>query len=284
MFSLALAITVALSGAPDKPDRGWFFYEEPPKKEKKKLKPQKQKVLKPITKQTKTKEKDNKGRSPGKGFRFPVRPDAPPVVKEFLLNPNEKTAKAFLEWQAKYFNHLRTIGYSLREAYLKYGPQIYNVAGYPETPLFADLYNSRKNFFFARILRKFKNKLGFIFFYKEGCSYCEVEKRNVLTLYELGLSIRGVSSDKIDSKLPFKNVVAPQLFDVYGIRSVPTLIAVFEKDNGDIKTAVVGRGLTPLDQIERNTLMFLASINEFKLKDFNPNYKGFFGEPVDVRK
>jgi len=271
MFTLvALAAATVTLTNPDKPDKGWFFYEEPPKK----VKEEKKRKREPVKPKKKTVNREKKE------FEFPVRPDAPKPVKEFLLHPNEKTAKAFLEWQQRYFNHLRKIGFVLREAYLKYGPEIYNVVGYPETVQFADMYNARKDIFFAQILRKFKNKLGFIFFYKEGCPYCEVEKKVVLYLHSLGLSIRGVSYNKIDKKLPFKNVVAPQLLDRFGIRSVPSVIAVFEKENGEVKTAVVGRGLTPLDQIERNTLMFLSSIGELQAKDFNPNYHGFFGEPV----
>ena len=271
MFALiALTVATATLASPDKPDKGWFFYEEPPKKVKKEKK-KKGEPVKP-KKRTASKEK--------KKFEFPVRPDAPEPVKEFLLNPNEETAKDFLEWQQKYFNHLRKIGFVLREAYLKYGPEIYNVVGYPETVQFADMYNARKDAFFARVLRRFEDKLGFIFFYKERCHYCEAEKKVVLYLYSLGLSIRGVSYNKIDKKLPFKSVVSPQIFDKFNVRSVPSLIAVFEKENGEVKTAVVGRGLTPLDQIERNTLMFLSSIGELQAKDFNPNYQGFFGEPV----
>jgi conjugal transfer pilus assembly protein TraF len=272
---LALVVTATANTVKDKPDKGWFFYEEPPKKEKKEKKKKTVKI--PVVK---PKEKKEENKEKKKDFQFPVRPEAPEPVKEFLLNPSEQTAKAFLEWQSKYLNHLRKIGFSLREAYLKYGTQIYNVAGYPETPQFADLYNAKKDYFFAQTIKKFKDKLGYIFFYEKGCPYCEAEKRIVIYLHNLGISIRGVSLNEIDKNLPFKSVVSVELFKRYSIQSVPTLLVVFEKDNGEVKTAVVGRGLTPLDQIERNTLMFLSVIGELKLKDFNPNYNGFFGKPI----
>lgn len=280
VFSLLISVSTF---ATDKPDRGWFFYEEPEKPEKEKVvkkvekkvvKPKKEKkekpkkVEKPKPKQPQQqvvkKKKENK-------FVFPVRPDAPQPVKEFLLNPNRETAEKFLAWQYQYFQHLQKIGFALREAYLAKGPQVYPIRGYPESELASKMYftDYRKKLI-SKAIKKLKNRFGLIVFYAGRCRVCQQELPILLGLKQTyGITMRAVNVDGNMIDLPIKQVYNPNLAKKYGISRVPTVVAVLEKKDGTIKQSVVGVGLMTADTILSMITQFLILEGEIKGSELN---------------
>jgi len=275
IFILILILVFSTSWASvfDKPERGEMWYELPKKEEKKETKkPKKKELKKPKIEKTKAKPKKPKEDK----FEFPVRPETPHIIANFLKEPTEENAKEYLKWQAQYFNHLRKIGFVLQNAYKKYGPEAYNVVGYPETILLAEKYKSNglRDKKYREIIASLKDRLGFIFFYKSTCPFCRDAVPIILYLHQkYGLSIRGVAYDKLLTGLPFKSVVNPHLFIKYQIKQTPSLVAVLEKKDGTIVQGFVGVGYIPADQIEQNILYFLYANGEIKPKDINPNYQ-----------
>ncbi|MBI3592363.1 MAG: conjugal transfer protein TraF [Nitrospirae bacterium] len=185
----------------DKPVRGWLWYEDPEQQQT--IKPQPA-PPKEEPKQSEP-EKAAKKTEPKKDFEFPVKEDAPLVMKKWLKEPTEENAKEFLAWQYKYMEHLKKIGYSLRNAYIRYGDEIYPIAGYPESPLASVYYNNIKDDIYKSLMNKASGKLGLIYFYSKSCPNCRHQKDIVYHLMsKYNLSIRGVAVDgDIDTELPF---------------------------------------------------------------------------------
>ncbi len=277
-IALCIGFTYSFASVFERPERGEMWYELPKKEEKKKKKVKKAISKKPPKKKTFKKKKLVKKKKQNK-YEFPIKEGTPPVIAAFLKNPNEENAKEFLKWQAWYFNHIRKIGFTLQQTYRKYGPQIYNVVGYPENIIFANEYknNGLEVEQYREIISQFKGRLGFIFFYKSTCPFCK-EFLPIVSYLKLkyGLSIRGVAYDSVIEGLPFKSVVNPQLFYKYGIKQIPSLVAVLQKKDGSVVQGFVGVGYVPEDQIEQNILYFLYANGELQPKDINANYKYIF--------
>ncbi|ACO05000.1 hypothetical protein PERMA_A0033 (plasmid) [Persephonella marina EX-H1] len=266
----------------DKPDKGWFFYEDPEKPKKETVKKVEKKIEKP---KEKKKEKPKKVEKPKPKpqpqqvvkkkkedkFVFPVRPDAPQPVKEFLLNPNRETAEKFLAWQYQYFQHLQKIGFALREAYLAKGPQVYPIRGYPESELASKLYfNDYRKHLIAKAIKRLKNRFGLIIFYSGKCKVCQQELPILLGLRQIyGITMRAVNVDGNMIDLPIKQVYNPQLAKQYGITRVPTVVAVLEKKDGTVKQSVVGVGLMTADTILSMITQFLILEGEIKGSELN---------------
>ncbi|GAB5047540.1 conjugal transfer protein TraF [Thermodesulfovibrio sp. TK110] len=243
----------------DKPQRGWFFYEDPALKQEQETKRE--------TKQEKTEQKKKKD------FEFPVVENAPEPVKQFLLNPNEDTARAYLLWQYKYFEHLKKLGYTLRDAYIKFGSEVYPIAGYSENPAASLAFLSAREKAIEKILLSARDKIGIIYFYKYGCPECKLQK-NVLRIIseKYHIPIRAVSVDgQQDPDLPFPSTYNPSLFEKYNITAVPTLLAVIHH-NGQTQIAGLGVGFTSLDLIEQQLIGMLIQAEIIKEKDLNPRY------------
>lgn len=250
LICLLAALFITLY-AGEKSERGYFFGEEPPKPTVEDNKT----VPAPIQKE-KPKEKKTENE-----WEFPVRPDAPEWAKPLLKNPSKENAEAYLRDQYKYVTHLQKIGFAIREAYLAKGSEIYPVQGYPDSQVAALNYHAEdKTEIYRKAFAYAKDKLGLIFFFSGKCSACKQQAPIVAYLNSLyGLEIRGVSVDgSKSSEVSFKQVVNPDLAKKYGIREIPTLIAVYDGGGGEVKTAVISNGYTPLDQIEGMLVKFLV--------------------------
>ena len=101
-------------------------------------------------------------------FVFPLQPEAQqvPVLAEWLKDPSPTNSKKYLQWQAKYFNHLQSISYGLRFAFLQDGPEAYPTDmtfAYGDNlafPMSDDAANFRK----LQILQGLKDKFGLVIF------------------------------------------------------------------------------------------------------------------------
>jgi len=224
-----------------------------------------------IKKEKKTKEKERKEKR--EKFVFPVNPNTPEPVKNFLISPTEENAKEFLQWQAQYFAHLNKIGTVLRQAYLKYGPLVYPVMGYPESVLIATNYPELRSERFRRVIEKVKDKIGLIYFFSSKCRFCELQTPLIEKLYrDFDIPTRGVSIDggMIDADIP--QVVNPQLAKELGIRGVPAIVMVVSKENSQPIFYPIAVGFTPLDQIQAQVLRVLILENLIKPEELNLNY------------
>jgi len=224
-----------------------------------------------IKKEKKKEEKERKEKK--QQFVFPVNPSAPEPVKNFLINPNEENAKEFLKWQAQYLSHLNKIGTVLRQVYLKYGPLVYPVIGYPETVLIATNYPELRNERFRRVIEKVKDKIGLIYFFSSKCRFCELQTPLIEKLYrDFGIPTRGVSIDGGTTDADIPQVVNPQLAREMGIREVPAIVMVVSKEDSEPIFYPIAVGFTPLDQIQAQMLRVLILENLIKPEELNLNY------------
>ncbi len=262
MINVKRAKAEAIHG--DKPVRGWLWYEDP--EEEKKEQPQKEQPRAQEPEKTTKKEEPAK-----KEFEFPVQESAPPALKKFLLDPTEENAKEYLVYQYKYLEHLKKIGYALRDVYLRFGGDIYPIQGYPESPLSSTFYYGMKDSIFQSVINKVKDKVGLVYFYSTTCPDCIREKDTIIALLsKYGLSMRGVSvNGALDSGLPFPSVYNPDLIAQYGVTQIPSLIAVVEKPEGP-KVGGLSAGMASLDEIERMLVRFLVVEGVVKERDLNP--------------
>ncbi len=257
----------------DKPARGWFWYEDPVKTED----GEKSALIKAEGTEDREQKKEEapKPNLPPKiveEFEFPVLDTAPPLMKKFLKEPTEESAKEYLAWQFKYMQHLKKIGFTLRDVYLRLGGEIYPIEGYPETPIYSSIYfNKLRDDTFKQIISRFSSLLGIIYFYSKSCPICEQQKDNIVLLRDkYNLSLRGITVDgEIDYNLPFVSTYNPAFIRDYRITQVPALIAVLDK-NGEAKTAGLSAGYASVDMIERQLLRFLINEGMIEEKELNP--------------
>ena len=222
----------------------------------------------------KTQEKHEKEKKKEKTFTFPVRPDAPEPVKQFLVNPTEETAKEFLKWQYLYFKHLEKVGFVLRETALKHAHEVYPTMGYPESVLVAANYPHLRQELFKKAVAKAKDKFGLIYFFSSQCQFCKLQSPLIEKLRkDFGIPVRGVSIDGglIPEDIP--QVVNPDLARKFGITSVPAVVAVIDGVRGP-EIYFLAVGFTPLDHLQAQIirlLKFKGLIDEFEL---NINFQG----------
>lgn len=253
---MVMILLYSLMWAGDSPRKGWFWYQEEKKPKELKREAEKPKTL------VKRKKK----------FEFPVRPDAPEPVREFLKNPNEKTAEDFLRWQYRYFKHLEKVGFTLQQAYLKKGANIYPVRGYPYTPLLAVEYQANKKHIYRRVFESLKSRIGLIYFFSANCKICSMEDPLLEKLfYDYGISIRAVSVDGTVKDYPFPVVVNPNLAKSMGVRVTPTVVLVIETPKEPV-IEFVGVGFTPLDLLESRMITALVVNGVITGQELNPNW------------
>ena len=264
IFGVSNAYADAMHG--DKPVRGWFWYDDNVVVE-----PTKAEIPKPPA--PKEPEKKQPEKAEKKDFEFPVIAEAPPVLATMLKEPTEENAMAYLDWQFKYFQHLKKIGYNLHHAYLKYGADAYPISGLPDNVVNSVQFRSARQDIEERIINNMLDKVGMIYFYAKDDPTCVTQKRILQSLLEKNaFSIRGVSYDgNIDTELPFPSVYRPSLFSDYNIQKIPTIMAVIDLPEGP-KTLYIGVGLTGAGKIRSQIINFLIQEGLIKEKDINPTF------------
>jgi hypothetical protein len=266
MFFLKVKPVGAEAMHGDKPARGYFFYEDPVPE--KKEEPIIEKAIEPPEEELKKEEKKEE-------FDFPVIAEAPEVLRTFLKEPNEENAKQFLAWQYQYIAHLKKIGYNIRNAYLRYGSEIYPIATYPENPVASVYYHKIKDDINKSVIEPLRDNLGLIYFYSKSCNGCLHQSEIVKMFIEkYGISVRGVSVDgDLDTSLPFESVYNPSLIEELKVSQIPTIIAILDKKDGS-KPAIAGIsvGFTALDMIEQTLIRFLIQEGVIQEKDLNPMF------------
>jgi hypothetical protein len=243
----------------------------------------------PYTTPLKIKDKNGKeciANSSADCFILPVIAEAQhvPVFKKFLRNPSPENSKDWLKWQAKYFNHLRSISTGLRFSFLKNGSDVYKTStdySYGDNPYFSksETFKAVRE---AKIIHKYKDKIGFLFFIGQNFNYekiadiyksftnfnstflsdmskaiifpSEEAKNNVLNYINVELKNKGYYEivEFFDS---IKKVVKPELYKKYNIRLTPSTV-LFYKDKKSYWQTILTGNVSP-DFIRQNTMKFL---------------------------
>jgi len=220
-----------------------------------------------------------------------------PVLKNMLRNPNKKTAEEYLKWQAKYFNHITDIAYSMKYAYNDKGKEAYPT----------DTINSRTNTLFnfekdARsinenyIIRKYKdnigvsifidnnmliNKSGFIYeFLKMGNAFTKelrylfVFKNKKLEdefLQKLYVYKNDKSMKKYYDNLKYQTIVKPDLFKIKNIQLSPTTFLIYKdkKDKSKNFEQIIETGTISVTNLRKNIIDALIYYKIVKPKDLS---------------
>jgi hypothetical protein len=112
-----------------------------------------------------------------------------------------------------------------------------------------------------RLIAKIQKRIGLLYFYNPQCPVCLAFKRFVVGLLDRGWVMLGVGYPGTDPSLPFKSVVNPYLFQKFGIKEVPAIVAI---DKDTKKWRVVSVGLTPVDLIENRIFGFAYDLGIVK--------------------
>jgi thiol-disulfide isomerase/thioredoxin len=254
LITFCFLTILAYAGYRDDPKQGWHWYKDPTKQ----LEAEKQTLVTENDNKTPEKKEQNEVNTSVDNFQFPLTDEAKsvPVLANWLRNPTEANAKAWLAWQAKYIKHNEAIARSLRNAYLNHGDEVYRLEGMPEQPIASAVASRKETQTYQDIFNQVSEKVGIFFFYKKGCDFCEAEIAP-LTLFanRYNFTVLGiVYSPEDELNLSFETRVSPSLFYRYQITSVPT-IAAYHNNNMQI----IAKGYTPVSQIELNLKAFLVN-------------------------
>ncbi|MFY4797060.1 hypothetical protein ACOTVS_11085 [Aliarcobacter butzleri] len=214
-----------------------------------------------------------------------------PVLYNFIKEPNEDTAKDWLLYQAKLFNHYMQMGYSLKFASLNGDENTYpvnalNIYGSPKDNITADLYKDK----ILEILNQKKDVLGTMIFLGKSKNMEEHWGKNALAMmsYKKGkhFNIAVVFDSKetkkeydeyyksiydkelIDIYNSLPKVISNQLFEKYKINITPTAVAVY-KDKDKEVSSVIERGFLTQNNLIYNYQHFLVYNKIVEPKEFH---------------
>ena len=211
------------------PYRGWFWYQNPPKKQKSK----KQKHLsKGFTIKTYTYKQ-----------LWNMYPDRFHKILEFALkqavqNPTPANVKQYLTLQdiarRKAYAFSNVVGYVTQRT-----PNLNLHKDYPESAPGIRMRTGLINYSIDKTMQENRDDYALLFFYKPGCQYCEIESQILKYLQDQdGWQIMPINI--------IKRYVAATRFNV---KTVPEIILIHK---GSPKWIPVAAGVTALNIVKRN--------------------------------
>ena len=212
------------------PYKGWFWYKNPPKKEK--LKKKKQQPSKSFVMKTYTYKQ-----------LWNMYPDQFHKVLEFALkqavqNPTPENVKQYLILQdiarRKAYAFSNVVGYVTQKT-----PSLNLYKDYPENAPGIRMRVGLMEHDIDETMKANRNDYALLFFYKPGCQYCEIEQQILAYLQdEDGWQIMPINIYK-------RYVVAAR----FNIRFVPEVILIHK---GSPQWIPVATGVTALNIVKRN--------------------------------
>ncbi|MFX4155213.1 hypothetical protein ACOL23_09715 [Aliarcobacter butzleri] len=203
-----------------------------------------------------------------------------PVLHDFIKEPNEQTAKKWLLYQAKLFNHYMNMGYSLKFAALNgdekdYPVNALNIYGSPKENITAELYRDK----ILEILDSKKSELGTMIFLgkskrieehwgKDSVAMTAFRKGkffNIALVFDSNETKKEYDEhyknmyDKqlveVYSSLP--KIVSNDLFNKFKITLTPTAVAYYKTKDKEI-SSVIERGYITQLNLTHNYQHFLV--------------------------
>lgn len=211
-----------------------------------------------------------------------------PVLKDFLRNPSPKNSKKWLQFQAKYFNHVNKVSQGLRFAYLKDGSEAYPIA--TDYTYGDNLFNAQsENMRVGReekIISSMKEELAYLIFMGESKVFekttgvydnlfstntrflKDMKKMFILPSEKIKKEIDLYITDilyKKEGKTQVYNawkaakvIVRPDLYKKHNIRITPTVVAFYKnKKMKEGKFQIISVGGLDLNSIRIKTINFL---------------------------
>ncbi|MFX4240192.1 hypothetical protein ACOL3H_06800 [Aliarcobacter butzleri] len=214
-----------------------------------------------------------------------------PVLHDFIKEPNEQTAKKWLLYQAKLFNHYMNMGYSLKFAALNgdendYPVNALNIYGSPKDNITAELYKDR----ILQILDEKRSELGTMIFLGKSANMEEQWGKISLatTAFKKGkyFNIAVVfDSDKtkkeydeyyktihdkqlleVYNNLP--KIVSKELFTKFKVNLTPTAVAFYKTKEKEI-SSIIERGFITQANLIHNYQHFLVYNKIVEPKEFH---------------
>ena len=232
LFAVSFVLTIpSYAGINNyNPYIGWFWYQNPPKKEK--LNKEKRQASKGFTIKTYTYKQ-----------LWNMYPDKFHKILEFALkqavqNPSPENVKQYLILQdiarRKAYAFSNVVGYVTQK-----NPSLNLYKDYPENSPGIRMRVGLMEYDIDKTMKENRNDYALLFFYKPGCQYCEIEQEILEYLQdEDGWQIMPIDITK--------NYVAAARFN---IRFVPEVILIHK---GSPQWIPVATGVTALNIIKRN--------------------------------
>jgi|GEM_PF-4703004 hypothetical protein len=218
-------------------------------------------------------------------FVLPVQAEAQqvPVMKEWLVNPSPTNSKKYLQWQAKYFNHLSKVSSGLHFSFLNDGPEAYptDMTFVYNENLGAPMAEDAAGFRKVMILDELKDKIGLMFFFGNNLAYedntnaysnvwvfandywANVQKIVIVPNEEAKnrLKAKADSFNSKDVKKFWEQVkieVRPDLFNSMNIMVTPAVVGVYKTDKGETLYQTLSNGMISESVVVTNFTKFLT--------------------------
>lgn len=218
-------------------------------------------------------------------FVLPIQAEAQqvPVIKDWLADPSPTNSKKYLQWQAKYFNHLSKISAGLHFSFLNGGPDAYPTDttfvydGNLASSLTEDVAGYRK----VEILKQFKNKIGLMFFLGNNLAFedstmayysfwpfgneywKDIQKIIVVPNEKAKEFVLGKSKllHSDEDRRFWDNIkieVRPDLFNVMNVMVTPSVVGVYKTDKGETLHQTLSNGTINESSVVQGFVRFLT--------------------------
>lgn len=242
----------------EEPPMGWFWYREMKENIEEGLQEIKERDKMPmkdigITKKEDKKEEkseadsgDSKYLKHPKWGQLPVVSDAPDSMKKLLYNPTLVNAKEYLKWQWDVIERASIVADLLQRAYVEEGGSLYPDNS-PKNQLASYASQIEKKNRESVLLDKATKHVGLFYFYKPGCTACDVQYIVIQKLLGLGFTIVGIYQEGEGSpEIGITSRLDSGASGYFGVSEVPSLVAVSDKTKN---FRIISRGVTTLDVI-----------------------------------
>ena len=237
-----------------------------------------------------------------------------PVLKDFLRNPSPKNSKKWLQFQAKYFNHVNKVSQGLRFAFLKDGSEAYPINtdyAYGDNLFNAQSENMRVGRE-EKILLGMKDEIAYLIFLGESKVFEKttrvyenlastntrflknMNKAFILPSQKVADEIEVYLYDELykkrGNKEPYqgwkaaKKMIRPDLFKKHKIRITPTVVAYYENEEMEEGLfQIISVGNLDLNSIRIKTISFLEynGITESKERAADVNWNQLDDDALD---
>lgn len=101
----------------------------------------------------------------------------------------------------------------------------------------------------AKTMKEIKETVGLFFFVSSLCPYCHEQAKLIRLLEkEHDIAVRTISQDRCDAAFS-SCVEEPMMFEVFQVKTTPTLFAVFKDQNNKPKFQPIASGIVTVDEM-----------------------------------
>lgn len=249
-------------------ERGWYFFEhcepkkpEPPKKETKKDTTKKEKIVIDWKKIGDASYLDTLTAKEFKELMDMVR-------EETVYKPTHDKMLTYIKMQDYMREKAVNFAYIWRDVLLENPSLDYSVK-FPTSNYGAHAYTRIDMQRQAKTMKEIKETTGLFFFVSSGCPYCHEQAKLIKLLEQTyDIAVRTISQDRCDANFS-SCVEEPMMFEVFQVKTTPTLFAVFRDQHNKPKFQPIASGIVTVDEMINRLVYYY---NAFKNNQLAQNH------------